>query len=81
MVITGKDRGKKGKVIEIFSQKGKIVVEGVKIVTKHVKPRSQDQKGGIVKEEALLDVSNVMLLDKDSKKPVRAGKYKQKKQG
>jgi len=81
IVITGSDKGKKGKTIEVFREKGKVRVEGVKIVTKHVKQRSQGQKGGIIQEEALIDISNVMLLDKTSKKPIRAGKNKQKKQG
>ena len=81
IVITGSDKGKKGKIIEVFREKGKVRVAGVKIVTKHVKQRSQGQKGGIIQEEALIDISNVMLLDKMSKKPIRAGKNKQKKQG
>lgn len=79
VVITGGDKGKKGKVIEIFSKEGKVKVEGAKIITKHVKPRSQGQKGGIIKEEAFMDISNVMLLDKTTNKPIRAGKDKQKK--
>ena len=78
VVITGSDRGKKGKVIEIFPKKGKVKVEGAKIVTKHVKPRSEGQKGGIMKEESFIDLSNVMLIDKSSNKPVRAGKNRQK---
>ncbi len=78
VVITGSDRGKKGKVIEIFPKKGKIKVEGAKIVTKHVKPRSEGQKGGIIKEESFMELSNVMVVDKSSDKPVRAGKNRQK---
>jgi large subunit ribosomal protein L24 len=78
VVITGSDKGKKGKVIEIFPKKGKIKVEGAKIVTKHVKPRSEGQKGGIMKEESFMDLSNVMVVDKASDKPVRAGKNRQK---
>lgn len=79
VIITGSDRGKKGKVIELFSKKGKVKVEGARIVTKHVKPRAQGQKGGIMKEEAFMDASNVMLFDAGQNKPVRAGKDKQKK--
>ena len=81
IIITGSDRGKRGKIIELLCKKGKVKVEGAKIVTKHVKPRSQGQKGGIVRTESFIDISNVMLLDKTSRKPIRAGKYKQKKQG
>ena len=79
VIITGSDKGKKGKVIEIFSKKGKVKVGGARIVTKHVKPRSEGQKGGIMKEEALIDLSNVMLFDSSLNEPVRAGKNKQKK--
>ncbi|KKP95330.1 MAG: 50S ribosomal protein L24 [candidate division TM6 bacterium GW2011_GWE2_36_25] len=79
VVITGSDAGKKGKVIELLPKKGKVKVEGARIVTKHVKPRSQGQKGGIMKEEAFMDMSNVMLFNADQNKPVRAGKNRQKK--
>jgi len=62
VVITGKDAGKKGKVIASYPKKNRVVVEGVNIVTKHRKPRSAQDKGGIVKHEGTIDVSNVMII-------------------
>ena len=62
VVITGKDAGKKGKVVASYPKKGRVVVEGVNIITKHKKPRSAQDKGGIVKHEGTIDVSNVMIV-------------------
>ena len=59
-VITGKNKGKEGKVIAV--KNGKVTVEGVKMVTKHTKPSQTNPNGGIVHQEAPIDVSNVMLL-------------------
>ncbi len=61
-VITGKDKGKEGKVIAVTD--GKLVVEGINNVTKHSKPSQANPKGGIVHEEAPIDASNVMLVFK-----------------
>ncbi len=61
-VITGKDKGKEGKVIAVVD--GKLLVEGVNTVTKHSKPSQANPKGGIVHEEAPIDASNVMLVFK-----------------
>ena len=65
VVITGddKDMKKPHKVLEVFPDKAKILVEGVNIVTKHTKPSAQNTKGGIVKIEAAIHISNVMLWD------------------
>ena len=62
VVISGKDKGAKGKVITAAPKTGKIVVEGVAIVTKHQKSRAQGQPGGIIKKEAFIDASNVMVI-------------------
>lgn len=62
VVITGKDKGKEGKVLVASPKTGKVVVEGVAIATKHQKPRQQGVPGGIVKKEAAIDASNVMLV-------------------
>ena len=62
VVITGKDKGKEGKVLTAFPKTGKVVVEGVAIATKHQKPRQQGVPGGIIKQEAAIDASNVMLI-------------------
>ena len=71
VVITGKDKGKEGKVLEAFPKTGKVVVEGVAIATKHQKPRQAGVPGGIIKKEAAIDASNVMLICGKCNKPVR----------
>ena len=58
IVIAGKDKGKKGSVVTAFPKTGKVIVEGVNIVTKHQKPRGQGMPGGIVHKEAAIDASN-----------------------
>ena len=73
VVITGKDKGKQGKVLTAFPKTGKVVVEGVAIATKHQKPRQQGMPGGIVKKEAFIDASNVMLICPKCGKAVRIG--------
>ena len=62
VVISGKDKGTKGKVVTAAPKAGKVIVEGVAIATKHQKSRQQGQPGGIVKKEAFIDASNVMLI-------------------
>ena len=73
VVITGKDKGSKGKVLEAFPKTGKIVDEGVAIATKHQKPRQQGVPGGIIKKEAAIDASNVMLVCPKCGKGTRIG--------
>ena len=70
-VIAGKDKDKEGKVLSVDAKNGKVVVEGVNMVTKHAKPSAANQNGGIVQKEAALDVSNVMYLHNG--KPTRIG--------
>lgn len=62
MVITGKDKGTAGEVLNVNPISGRIVVSGVNMVSKHVKPRSAQQAGGIIKREGTIDVSNVMVI-------------------
>ena len=62
VVISGTDKGTKGKVTAAAPKTGKIAVEGVAIMTKHQKSRQQGQPGGIVKKEAFIDASNVMVI-------------------
>jgi large subunit ribosomal protein L24 len=62
VVIAGKDKKKTGKVLEVSPKDGKVLVENVNIVTKHNKPRSQQDKGGIAKKPAAIDASNVMVV-------------------
>ncbi len=62
LIIAGKDHGRKGKVIKILSKKKKIIVEGLNIKKKHVRPRRQGEKGQRVEVPASLDISNVKLI-------------------
>ena len=61
-VIAGKDKDKTGKVLSVDTKKNEVVVEGCNMVTKHTKPSQTNQTGGIVHQEAAIDISNVMLL-------------------
>jgi large subunit ribosomal protein L24 len=61
-VIAGKDKDKEGKVIHVDRKAGRVVVEGVNMLTKHTKPSPQNQQGGIIKVEGAIDASNVMYL-------------------
>ena len=63
-VIAGKDNGKEGKVVSVDQKTGKVVVEGVNMITKHTKPNAANPNGGIVQKEAPIDASNVMLVYK-----------------
>ena len=61
-VIAGKDRDTEGKVISVDAEKGKVVVEGVNMITKHAKPSQANPNGGILQKEAPIDLSNVMYV-------------------
>ena len=63
-VIAGKDKNKEGKVISINKKDNKVLVEGIKMVTKHAKPSMANQQGGILHQEAPIDLSNVMYVHK-----------------
>ena len=70
LVTTGKNKGSKGEVLEVIRKEGKdprVIVAGINIVKKHVKPSASNPQGGIVEKEASLHISNVALLDKDGK--------------
>ena len=70
-VITGKDKDKEGKVIAVNQKAGKVVVEGVNMLTKHTKPSAANQNGGIIHQEGPINISNVMYVHKG--KPTRVG--------
>ena len=63
-VIAGDDKGKKGRVIEVMNTVRRAMVEGINIVSRHTKPNAKNQNGGIIKKEAPVHISNLMLLDK-----------------
>jgi len=72
VVLTGKDKGKKGEVLRVIPEDSRVVVAGVNVATKHVKP-SQTNGGGIQKTELPLHISNVAIADPKSGKPTRVG--------
>ena len=70
-VLSGKDKGKEGKILTALPKKGKVIVEGVNKVKRHTKPSQTNPQGGIVKQEAPIHVSNVSLIDPKSGKATR----------
>ena len=70
-VISGKDKGKEGKVLRVLLETDKVVVEGLNIVTKHEKPTQKNPQGGIKKKEAAMFACKVMPLDPETGKPTR----------
>jgi large subunit ribosomal protein L24 len=74
IVITGESRGQKGRVLEVNREKERAIVEGVNMVSKHTKPNAKAPQGGILKKEAPIHLSNLMLIDPASGKPTRIGK-------
>ena len=75
-VLSGKDKGKRGEVIVALPSEGKVIVEGVAVVKKATRPNPVNQTGGIVEQEAAIDVSNVMLICPSCGKPTRVGHAK-----
>jgi len=74
LVITGKDAGKKGKVVSVIPDKSRVVVEGVNIVKRHTRPTRNLPQGGILQKEAPIHSSNVMLFCTKCNSPTRVGK-------
>lgn len=73
MVISGRDKGKTGKVLAVSPSEGKIIVEGLHMIHKHMKPRRMGEAGGVIEAESAVYASKVMLVDPDSGKPTRVG--------
>lgn len=71
VVIAGKDKGKSGKVSKVYAEENRVLVEDVNVVSKHQKPRSQQEKGGIIKKSAPIDASNVLVVCPVCKKATR----------
>jgi large subunit ribosomal protein L24 len=74
IVITGESKGQKGRVLEVDRDKNRALVEGVNMVSKHTKPNAKSPQGGILKKEAPVHISNLMLVDPASGKPARIGR-------
>jgi large subunit ribosomal protein L24 len=73
MVITGNSKGQQGKVLKVDIAKSKAIVEGINMVSKHTKPNAKSPQGGIIKKEALVHISNLMVIDSTGK-PTRTGR-------
>ena len=73
VVLSGKDKGKKGKVLEAMPATGKVIVEGVLVASRHQKPRKQGEEGGIIQRETPIYASKVMLVCPKCGKPTRVG--------
>lgn len=74
VVITGESKGQKGRVLEVDRDKNRALVEGVNMVSKHTKPNAKSPQGGILRKEAPVHISNLMLVDPASGKPARIGR-------
>lgn len=72
-VIAGKDKGKQGEVLQTLPKQNRVIVEGVNMVTKHIKPSQQDPEGGIISKEAPVHVSNVAYYDEKAKAVSKIG--------
>ncbi|MBZ0263695.1 50S ribosomal protein L24 [bacterium] len=73
LVISGNDRGKRGKVLKVFPREDRIIVEGVHFIKRHTKPNPKMQQGGIVEREGKIHVSNVQVIDPKTSEPTRVG--------
>ena len=71
VVITGKDKGKKGKIRQVLPKDESVIIEGVNIIKRHMKPRGQARQAGIIESEAPLHISKVMIVCPKCNKPVR----------
>jgi large subunit ribosomal protein L24 len=72
-VLSGKYRGKTGKVLKVFPKSKRVIVEGVNIIKRHTKPSQKVPQGGIIEKEASIHVSNLMVIDPKISKPTRIG--------
>jgi len=78
LVISGKDRGKKGRVLKVVPKKNQVIIEGISILKKHSKPTQANPQGGITQKEAPVNISNVMLICPSCSKPTRTAKEMEK---
>ena len=74
LVISGNDKGKRGRVLRVIPEQDRLIVEGIRMLKKHTKPTQRDPQGGIVEREAPIHVSNVMVIDPHNDEPTRVGK-------
>ena len=72
-VIAGKDRGKRGRVVNVLPKKNRVMVEGIARATRHTRPSKRNQQGGLVLQEQFIDLSNVLVVCRHCGKPTRIG--------
>ncbi|MBP6619130.1 MULTISPECIES: 50S ribosomal protein L24 [unclassified Lacihabitans] len=73
-VIAGNSKGKRGKIVEVLVKKNRVVVEGVNLIKKHIKPNAQSPQGEIKELEGTIHISNVLVVDPSTGKPTRVGR-------
>ena len=81
VVLTGTSKGKEGKIIKVIPSTNRAIVEGLNMISKHTKPNAANPQGGILKQEASIDISNLMLVDPKSGNPSRVGRKRDEKTG
>ena len=81
IVTTGNSKGIKGKVIKIFPKENRAMVEGANLISKHTKPNAANPQGGIIKQEAKIHISNLMLIDPKSGEATKVGRRNDEKSG
>ncbi len=75
-VLSGKNRGEEGRVLRVLVKERKAIVEGVNMISKHLRPNQQNPNGAIVSQEAPIHISKLMLIDPKTKQPTRTGRVK-----
>jgi large subunit ribosomal protein L24 len=73
IVVSGKERGKRGRVLRVIPEKSRVVVERINMIKKHQRPTQKIRQGGIIEREGSIHISNVMVVDPTSSKPTRVG--------
>jgi large subunit ribosomal protein L24 len=73
IVVSGKERGKRGRVLRVIPEKSRVVIERINMIKKHQRPTQKIRQGGIIEREGSIHLSNVMLVDPTSGKPTRVG--------
>lgn len=78
IIISGEDKGKKARILSVLPKANRAIVEGLNMISKHTRPSAKNQQGGIVKQEAPIHISNLMLVDPATGEPTRVGRKKNK---
>ena len=79
IVTTGNSKGVKGKVVKVFPKENKAMVEGANLISKHTKPNAANPQGGIIKQEAKIHISNLMLINPKTGEPTKVGRKRDEK--